>query len=73
VEAHPEDGFIVAHVSPPQRSHPQEIQLRLRHPEGKSMLKVEVNGRSWNKFDPQNELIALPVDQGELGVRAYYR
>ncbi len=73
VEAHPEEGFIVAHVSPPQRSHPQEIQLRLRHPEGKPMLRVEVNGRSWNKFNPQKELIALPSDQGELGVRAYYR
>jgi hypothetical protein len=73
VEAHPEEGFIAARVSPPQRSHPHEIHLRLRHPEGKPMLRVEVNGRSWSKFNSQKELIALPADQGEVSVRAYYK
>lgn len=72
VESHPEDGFIAARVSPPQRSHPRQIQLRLRHPEGKPMLRVEVNGRSWNEFNAEKEIIILPADQGEISVRAFF-
>jgi hypothetical protein len=73
VESHPEDGFIAARVSPPQRSHPRQIQLRLRHPEGKPMLRVEVNGRNWTEFNAEKELISLPVDQGEVSVRAFFQ
>ena len=72
MESHPEDGFIAARVSPPQRSHPRQIQLRLRHPEGKPMLRVEVNGRSWNEFNAEKEIIILPADQGEISVRAFF-
>lgn len=73
VEAHPEDGFIAAHVSPPQRSHPHKIQLRLRHPEGKPLLRVEVSGRSWNDFNAEKETISLPAEQGEISVRAFFK
>ena len=73
VEAHPEDGYVAAHVSPPQRSHPRQIQLRLRHPEGKPLLRVEVNGRNWTEFTAEKEMISLPADQGELNVRAFFQ
>jgi hypothetical protein len=62
MEAHPDDGFIQARVSPPQRSHAAKIQLRLRHPEGKPMLHVEVNGRNWSEFSPEKETISLTSD-----------
>jgi hypothetical protein len=72
VDSHPEEGFIAAHVLPPQRSLPREIQLRLRHPDGKPILRVELNGRSWSEFNPKKETISLPADQGEINVRAFY-
>jgi hypothetical protein len=73
VEAHPDEGFIAARVSPPQRSHPRKIQLRLRHPEGKPMLRVEVNGQTWTEFNAEKETVSLPTDQSDISVRAFFK
>jgi hypothetical protein len=48
---------------PPQRNRPQTIYLRLRHPEGKPIHSVTLNGRKYDRFDPGKEWIVLP---GEL-------
>ncbi|GMU24029.1 MAG: hypothetical protein AMXMBFR13_41060 [Phycisphaerae bacterium] len=53
-------GEIKATVSPPERNRPRSMYVRLRHPEGKPMKRVTVNGRNWDKFDAQKEWVILP-------------
>lgn len=73
VEAHPERGFTQARVSLPNREHPHEALLRLRHPEGKKMVSVELNGSAWNEFNAERETISLPPNQSSLALRVNYR
>ena len=73
IESHTERGFIEARVSPPQRTRPKAILLRLRHPSGKRMVRVELSGKNWTQFVPDRETITLPLDRREIAVRAFYR
>ena len=43
---------------------PRELLVRLRHPEGKKIRSVTVNGRAWSDFDAAKEWvrIAQPVE-----------
>ncbi|MFB3923357.1 MAG: hypothetical protein ACE145_16665 [Terriglobia bacterium] len=72
VESHLEAGFITATVLPPTRRQPKEIWLRLRHPEGKRIARVEINGASWSQFNPEKELISLPPGEDKVELKAYY-
>lgn len=72
VEAHPERGFIEAQVSLPQRNRPAEVRLRLRHPEGKLIARVELNGRAWDHFDLERGMISLPPQENRAILRAYF-
>ncbi len=72
VEAHLDQGFIGASVSLPQRERPREVTLRLRHPEGKKIARVELNGHDWTRFDAERGTISLPPEESRIGVRAYY-
>ncbi len=72
IESHTERGFIEAHISPPQRSRPKEIVLRLRHPSGERIVRVELSGENWTKFDAERETIVLPRDKRVITVRAFY-
>jgi hypothetical protein len=44
----------------PGRSHPRELLVRLRHPNGKKIRAVTVNGRSWTDFDVAKEWVHIP-------------
>lgn len=66
------DGVIEARVEPPTRSVPKAIVLRLRHPDGKVLRAVTVNGKRHTDFDPQRETIMLPPGAGPLSVRAEF-
>ena len=72
IESHIAKGHIDAVVTPPTRTLPSEIVLRLRHPDGKRMKSVTVNGKPWPRFDPAREIVMLPADRGELRVRAWF-
>lgn len=65
-------GYIEAHVNPPGRATPGTIVLRLRHPAGKPIRSVTVNGAAWQDFDPSREIVRLPANRGALEVRATY-
>jgi hypothetical protein len=65
-------GRIEARVTPPKRNPPEELVLRLRHPEGKLMKSVEVNGQPCTTFEPQKELVRLKPGSRELRVVARY-
>jgi hypothetical protein len=72
VESHPERGFIEAQVSLPQRNRPAEVHMRLRHPDGKKIARVNLNGNSWNRFDREREMISLPTEESTVSLRAHY-
>lgn len=65
-------GHIDATITPPVRAQPQVIVLRLRHPQGKPIREVIVNGQSHRDFDATAGTIRLGSLGGEVRVRANY-
>jgi hypothetical protein len=65
-------GRITMTIDPPTRNLPPTIYARFRHPEGKSMNRVTVNGKPWDKFDAEKEWVVLPGLTGKTVVVAYY-
>jgi hypothetical protein len=72
IESHVEQGFVQANLSLPERNRPVEIVLRLRHPEGKKMTRVELNGRDWKEFSSERETVSLPPGEAKISLRAYF-
>jgi len=60
--SHVERGEIEANVQLPTRKRPQSIVLRLRHPEGRPIRSVSVNGKRQRNFDPLRDCIILKSD-----------
>jgi hypothetical protein len=60
VESSAATGRISAEVTMPDRSRPREVRLRLRHPDGKRIQSVTVNGRAWTDFDTAKEWVRIP-------------
>jgi hypothetical protein len=63
---------IDATIEPPTRTAPQRIVLRVRHPEGKPMQSVTVDGKPHQEFDPQKDTITLTPGQNTLKVHVQY-
>ncbi len=72
VESHADEGRMDAFVQLSNDFRGKALQLRLRHPERKTIVRVEVDGSAWNAFDSARELIAVPVTPGRHEVRAYF-
>jgi hypothetical protein len=68
-----DEGVVDLAVTPPNRVTPEALVIRLRHPEGRVLDSVEVNGRPYTKFDPRQETIALPSGKEGLSITARYR
>ncbi len=65
-------GRIEASLDLPSRSPAASAVLRLRHPEGLPMKRVEINGAEHAGFDPERELIVLPATSGRMDVRGFF-
>lgn len=65
-------GAIEATVTPPTRLAPKAIVLRLRHPDGKKIRRVLVDGQASTQFDAERDTITLPASQKVIRVRAEY-
>jgi len=65
-------GRIEMKIDPPKRNPPREVYARFRHPEGRQMTRVEVNGKRWRKFDPASEWVQLGRLTKPTVVVAYY-
>ena len=65
-------GTIEAVIHPPTRSKPGAIVLRLRHPEGKRIRAVTVNGAAHTGFDAERDTITLQPVEGAITVRAAF-
>jgi len=70
--SHIAQGYIEATITPPKRNPCQAIKLRLRHPRGKPMIKVTMDGKNWKEFDPAKELVTFPVTEKEVSIKAWY-
>lgn len=60
VESQVDDGRVTARVSPPARHRLDTLTLRLPHPQHRPMLRVTVDDRPWDNFDPAAETVTLP-------------
>jgi hypothetical protein len=68
-----DEGLIEAEVTLPRRNPPARAFLRLRHPRGESLRRVEIDGQAWACFDAARETISLPMEPGTRRLRAIYR
>ena len=65
-------GHIDAVIEPPTRSAPAAIVLRLRHPDGKPIRAVQVDGRAHADFDNTRQVVRLAPAGGTIRVRVDY-
>jgi hypothetical protein len=64
------EGLITAEIKASLRKSPAVIRLKLRHPEGKNIRKVEINGKDYKNF--KGEVINIqPVDT-DMSIVARY-
>jgi hypothetical protein len=66
------DGHIDAEIQPPTRGTPKQIVIRLRHPDGKPIKTVTVNGKPHQDFDAGKECIRIAPTTERVTVRAEY-
>jgi len=62
LQSHAAQGYIEATINPPTRQAPKIVVLRLRHPDGKPMRAVTINGKPHADFDPQKETVRIAPD-----------
>lgn len=72
IVSHANDGRIEAEIEPPARNAPSAIVLRLRHPAGKALKAVEVNGAAHGNFDPAGSTVRLQPGRQKIRVAARY-
>lgn len=70
IESNTDRGEILANLTAPERKTPQQIFLRLRHPDGKKIKAVRVNGKPMKTFS--DETLTLPSPRGTLQIQIIY-
>ncbi len=65
-------GFIEAQIEPPAQAPPDGLVIRLRHPKGKPIRAVTVNGKPHREFDPAKECVTIKPTAERITVRAEY-
>ncbi len=59
-------------LEPPKRNPPHLIKIRFRHPEEKRIKKVIINGKIWNDFNVDKEIITIYKIKDKAEIVAYY-
>jgi hypothetical protein len=72
IKSHVNNGYIEAEITPPTHELPKEVVLRLRHPEGKRMKSVLVNGKSTSSFDPAKECVTIRPTKEKIILKAKF-
>lgn len=72
IESRAQDGFVNATVTFPPDLRAQDVELRVRHPEGKEISTVQVEGKNWDGFNAAKASIVLPVSTGTRHVHIEY-
>ena len=60
ISSNADGSQIKAVLVPPERNRPKSIYVRLRHPQGKPIQGVTLNGTKHDRFDVDKEWIILP-------------
>jgi hypothetical protein len=64
---------VLGEIEMPGRSHPKVLLVRLRHPNGRPIKAVTVNGRDWTDFDVQKEWVRIEKpNKGSYSIVAHY-
>jgi hypothetical protein len=72
-ESHVAQGDVRVTLEPPARNRPQAVYLRIRHPQGKPLKTVLLNGGPYDKLDRDKEWIILPgTMEGRQEIVAQY-
>ncbi|MHB0998630.1 MAG: NPCBM/NEW2 domain-containing protein [Armatimonadota bacterium] len=72
ITSHAGQGYIEASIEAPTRVSPDKLVLRLRHPDGKPIKKVIVNGKTHRDFDASREIVKIKPSAGVITVKAEY-
>ena len=73
VQSHARSGSIQASFQLDARQPVKAVLLRLRHPEGKQLREVTVNGKDWKDFDASKEWVRIPkVERRMYSIVASY-
>jgi len=73
IESRAKAGSILATVEFEKQRRPQSLLIRLRHPEGKPMRSVTVDGQNWKEFDGGKEWVRIEnPSHNRYSVVAYY-
>jgi hypothetical protein len=72
IDSHVAQGTIEVKLTPPTEQPPKAIVLRLRHPEGKPLRSVTVNGKPWRNSSPKEGTITLAPSGGPMVIQANY-
>jgi hypothetical protein len=59
VQSRAAEGHIDAEIVMPDRQRPQVLLVRLRHPDGKPLRSVTLNGKDWRDFDAAKEWVRI--------------
>ncbi|MFC1604893.1 hypothetical protein ACFL5F_07690 [Planctomycetota bacterium] len=59
IESQAASNKILAQIDMPERRYPNILLVRLRHPTGKPIKSVTVNGRDWTDFDVKKEWLRI--------------
>ena len=65
-------GLIEADIEPPTRRPPELVVIRLRHPHGKPIRTVTVNGQPHTDFDAAQDTIRIRPSGARITVQARY-
>jgi len=65
-------GEIEAVVQLPEKCTAKKVVLRLRHPEGKPIQSVTVQGKPHKDFDPRKETVTFEPSGQSITIRAEY-
>jgi hypothetical protein len=72
IVSHVKDGYVEASVESPMRNPPKHVVIRIRHPEGKPMKSVTVDGKPHTDFDPVAKTVLLTPTAAAQKVRVVY-
>ncbi|MHB0998628.1 MAG: NPCBM/NEW2 domain-containing protein [Armatimonadota bacterium] len=72
IDSHAAEGYIEATIDPPTRKSPKEIVVRLRHPDGKKIRSVTVNGEPHTDFDASKDIVRIKPSDTPMKIRANY-
>ncbi len=73
IESRADSGEILANVALHGQRRPRALIVRLRHPAGKPLRAVMVNGLKWKDFDVQREWVKIenPVGEKYMVIASY--